>query len=479
MPALYEPYFEHSPVLKLLRSDHAAFILSFLYEAFKENGINQIPEEDLELVLASQLKLQRDASDHAPTQDAPVYLRLWCGDDHAYLRRFYSEEAGCHVYQLTRHSEKALFWIEDLRQGEKRGYTTSESRFSRILNELRRLGRETNSDPRQRIEELLRQRDNIDAELNRIRETGAVDTLAEGAVQDLLHDLDGMLTAFLSDFREIEDNFKEQARDLQALYLEKQVSKGDLVEHALDADDLLRNRDQGRSYFGFRLLMRSMESREELSQLVDRAVELAGEQGLETDVFNNLLGRLHNEVSTVQDAYRGISAQLRRIVEEQFAREARYLRDLLNETRALAFRCREDPPIETIFHWEEALHFNNLMEMPFWEPPTVARFGGINKGDEDNGKWREVLSKVGKPLDLPRYRLRVDQALESRVQITLRELIDLHPIENGAVDLVCYLAVASERDGNLIRAEQRERIDLNRRYQPRYAELDQIIFIRP
>ncbi|MBC2595940.1 DUF3375 family protein [Ruficoccus amylovorans] len=478
MTALFEPHFEHSPVLKLLRSDHAAFILSFLYESFKEHGNNQIAEEDLEVILADNLRYAQETTANAPTQDARAYLRQWCGDDCAYLRRFYSEESGCHVYQLTRHSEKALLWMEDLRQGEKRGYSTSESRFTRIMTELRRLDQGTNADPRARIDELLRQRDALDAEINRIRETGSVETISEGTVQDLLHDLEGMLTAFLADFREIEDNFKQQARDLHALYLEQQVSKGDLIEHALDADEILRSRDQGRSYFGFRQLVRSVESREELAQLIDRATSLAREQGIDTLVFDNLLARLFNEVSTVQDAYRGISGQLRRIVEEQSAREARYLRDLLRKICALAHQCRDTPPQEAIFSWEEALRFNNLMEMPFWERPAVSRFGGIEDSPPGDDDWQAELAKIGKPLDLPRFRRRVEDALQHRPQITLREMLELHPLKDGVVELVCYLIVATEREGSLIRAGAREQIDLCRLIQPRYAELDQIIFIR-
>lgn len=479
MSGLYDILFDRSPTLKLLRSEQAAFVLGFFQEVFKDRGVARIPEEDLEETLHARLESLRRENPDAPRQDARRYLDLWSGEDCRYLKKTFSEDDSCWVYQLTRHSEKALGWVEDLRLGEKRGYTTSESRFSRIIMEMRRLQRDTNADPDVRVRELLARRDEIDEEIRQIRQAGVAPTLDEQQVKDTLHDLEEMVNSFLADFREIEDNFKEQAREIHALYVERGTSKGDLVAHALDADAALRNRDQGRSYFGFRHLIRSVESREELGHLLEKAVGLAREHGLDTRAFNGLLPRLLNEVTVVQDAYRRISGQLRRIVEEQSLRETRYLMGLLGDLRSLAYGCRETPPEEPLLKWEDNPRLNNLMEAGFWEPPAGGRFQDIETGDEGaENDIHEALRRIGKPLDLPRFRRRVDELLAGRPQVSLREVVDKHPLADGAIDLLCYLAVAAERDGSLINESERERFDLARPFQPRYAELDLIIFHR-
>jgi hypothetical protein len=475
----YDLLFSQSPALKLLRSEKAAFVLGFLQEIFKEEGVILVPEEDLEVTLNSHLEALRAEDPEVHWPEAKHYLELWCGDENRYLRKSFSEDKGCYVYQLTRHSEKALSWLEELRAGEKRGYATSESRFSRILSEMRRLQRETNSDPEARLSELRASRDAIDAEIAGIKEKGAVPTLARQQVKDALHDLEEMVSSFLSDFREIEDNFKEQAREIHELYLKRHISKGDLIAYALDADDALRNQDQGRSYYGFRRLIRSVRSREELRELVETVTELAGKQNLDGRSFDGLLPRLFNEVAVVQDAYRRISGQLRRIVEEQSLREQRYLVELMGEVRALAYKQRFDPPEQSLMEWEENLRFNNLMEAPFYEPTTGGQFQEIERGDP--GEADDVMAairRIGKPLDLPRFRRRVEEVLEERVQVSLRELVEIYPLEDGAVDLLCYVAVAAEREGSLIHSEVLERFDLQRPFQPRFAELDQVIFHR-
>lgn len=476
----YDLLFAHSPSLKLLRSEQAAFVLGFLQEVFKEPGVARIPEEELEVALSSHLETLREQEENAPRQEARRYLDLWSGDDARYLKKTFSEEEGCWVYQLTRHSEKALAWLEELRIGERRGYATSESRFSRILQEMRRLRRYTDADPEARVRELLARRDAIDEEIRAIRTAGVAPTLDEQQVKDALHDLEEMVSSFLSDFREIEDNFKEQAREIHALYLERNVSKGDLVAHALDADTALRNRDQGRSYFGFRQLIRAVESREELGQLVEKVVDLARDYDFDTTAFEGLIPRLLNEVTIVQDAYRRISGQLRRIVEEQSLRETRYLMELLGDIRASAYHCREEPPEGTLLEWEENLRINNLMEAGFWEPPAGGEFQTIRTGAEgEEEDVLDVLRRIGKPLDLPRFRQRIDDLLRERPQVSLREVVECHPLKDGAVDLLCYLAVAAEREETLIHDTIRERFDLVRPLQPRFAELDQVIFHRP
>jgi len=478
MPSTFSPYFENNPTLKLLRGNYAGFILGFFHDSFKEKGQTQIPEEDLESMLDQQLQEMRRQDAEILSREARYYLNLWCEDGYRLLQKRFSEEKSSYVYQLTQHSEKALAWIDDLRRGSKRGYTTSDSRFGKIVTELRRIDRDTNDDPEARRKELLKQRDAIDAELKRIRETGQVDTMDPAAVKDALHDLEADVEAFLSDFRAIEETFRDQAREIQDLYLEQHLTKGAMVAHVLDADEALRNRDQGRSYFGFREAMTSLQNREELQALAKRAAALADAHGLDLPSFDRLPRRLHNEVSHVGSIYRRITGQLRRVVEEQSSKQTRYLMELLGEARSLAKACGELPSEVELHHWEDPPRLNNLMEVGFWEPPQTGRFEDIqSEAEQDPVALKEALSRIGKPLDLPKYRERIAQVLEGQPQVSLRELVERYPIESGIVDVVAYVAVSGEDNQNIYLPETFQ-LDLNRPQQPRYAELEKIIFVK-
>ena len=478
MSSIFDPYFAKSPTLKLLRSPSACFVLGFFYVSFKEEGLTQIPEEDLEALLDRHLQDARAADPDAMPRDARFYLNQWCEESHRLLQKRFVEAQNSYVYQLTQFSEKALAWVEDLRRVDRRGYTASDSRFTRIVSELRRIERETNSDPEARRNELLKQRAEIDAELQQIQETGKVETLDSTAVKDALHDLESDIDEFLSDFRSIEETFREQARDIQNLYLEQQLSKGDLVAHVLDADEALRNRDQGRSYFGFRESITSVENREELLALAKRAAELAHAHDLDAHVFQQLPKRLYDEVSSVAGIYRRISGQLRRVVEEQTSQQTRYLMELLGEVRSLANACGDLPAEQTLHHWEDPVRFNNFMEVGTWEAPESTRFDGIDPDDTTSvDSLKDALGRIGKPLNLPKYRKRLSEVLETQAQVSLRELVERYPVESGIVDVVAYVAVAGEASQNVFYPETIQ-IDLKREVQPRYAELEKIVFIK-
>ncbi|MGZ0657624.1 DUF3375 family protein [Coraliomargarita sp. W4R72] len=478
MPSIFDPYFTKNPTLKLLRSPSASFVLGFFFVSFKENGLTQIPEEDLEALLDQHLLEARTEDPDAMPRDAKYYLTQWCEESHQLLQKRFVEAQNSYVYQLTQHSEKALAWGEDLRRSDRRGYTTSDSRFTRIVTELRRIERDTNSDPKARRKELLQQRDVINTELKQLRETGKVETLAPTAVKDALHDLETDIDEFLSDFRSIEETFRAQARDIQNLYLEQHLSKGDLVAHVLDADETLRNRDQGRSYFGFRESITSVENREELLALARRAAELANAHDLDPHVFQQLPKRLYDEVSSVAGIYRRISGQLRHVVEEQTSQQTRYLMELLGEVRSIAHGCGELPTDVTLHQWEDPVRINNLMEVGYWEAPEATRFDAIDSNDTSSvTSLKDALGRIGKPLDLPKYRTRVAEVLKKQPQVSLQELVERYPVESGIVDVVAYVAVAGEGSQNVFYPEPL-RIDLKREAQPRYAELEKIVFLK-
>ena len=71
---------------------------------------------------------------------------------------------------------------------------------------------------------------------------------------------------------------------------------------------------------------------------------------------------------------------------------------------------------------------------------------------------------------------RVDLALEDSEKISLTEMVDKYPLERGVVDVVCYRVVAGEDNRHDILDNEIVKIDLNRPAQPRFVEVEQLIF---
>ncbi|MBT5908360.1 MAG: DUF3375 family protein [Opitutae bacterium] len=473
--------FDESPAVRLMRSRLGAFVAGFLFKTFKAWNVLEASEEELGATLAEHLEqLREHEGADAPKRLPSDYLDEWCDEEHRYLTKSYSEEREEYVFRLTRHSQKALNWLQDLMALQRRGYATTESRFNRILFQMRELSQGVNSDPEARIQELIAKRNELDEEIKRIRETGEAPIFGEDMVRDNVHDLADLIENFLSDFRAIEEFFKEHAREISRLYAAGDASKGDIVERTLDADDELRACDQGKSYFGFRSMMTDPVVARDLRKLIDEIGAIARQRGFDSNqTFRSFADRLFGEAAAAQGAYGRISRKLRQVVGDHVGSGGQQIRDSLSLIRQGAFRLRENPPEDWEFEIETRPVLYNFLELDFWEPKAVEPFGLVKTATSGDAEWiNELLHSVGEPLELTKFRERVNDVLEEKEQVSLTELVERYPLEHGIVDIVCYRVVASEDSRHLLVPDQVVKIDLNREQQPRYTEVQQLLFQR-
>jgi hypothetical protein len=155
------------------------------------------------------------------------------------------------------------------------------------------------------------------------------------------------------------------------------------------------------------------------------------------------------------------------------------VRETLAEIRSHAYRMREMSLDDWEFEIEIRPQFFTLMEAEFWEPKAIEAFAEIKPATTKDSDWmNEILGSVGEPLDLKKYRTRVSETLEDVEQVTLSEMVDRYPLERGVVEIVCYRVIAGEDPKHEILSDQLIQIDLNRPAQPRFVEVQQLIFQR-
>jgi hypothetical protein len=244
----------------LLHKRHAGVLLSFFQKVFRDSNILEIPEERLEGRWESFIEedvMLSDWEGETPTNTAKFYLEEWCKN--RWLARTYDEQEATYLYRLTAHTEQALLFVEQHLTANRRSYIGTESNFSKIWHSLSELAEKTQSDPKVREKQLLAERDQIDAEIMELRQTGKPRRLDDTAVKARLYDLVAMANRFLADFRSVEDSFRKQRDEIQNLYLGQEQSRGDILAGALDAVELLKDSDEGRSFFGFQRLLRSSD----------------------------------------------------------------------------------------------------------------------------------------------------------------------------------------------------------------------------
>jgi hypothetical protein len=227
-------------------------------------------------------------------------------------------------------------------------------------------------------------------------------------------------------------------------------------------------------------MMTSPALARQFRNLAEQTSDIARRRGLDPQkVFSNLGDRLFGEASSAHGAYGRISRKLRQVVGDHAGGSGRQVRETLAEIRSYAYRLREMSLDDWDFEIEIRPQFFTLMEAEFWEPKAIETFAEIQPATTSDSDWmNEILGSVGEPLDLKKYRTRVSETLEDVEQVTLSEMVDRYPLERGVVEIVCYRVIAGEDPKHEILLDQLIQIDLNRPAQPRFVEVQQLIFQR-
>jgi hypothetical protein len=437
---------ESSPALALLHKRHASVLVSFFHKTFRESNVLEVPEERLEgrwETFIEEDVVLSDWEGETPTNTAKFYLEEWCKN--MWLARRYNEKEGSYLYRLTAHTEQALLFVEQHLTTGRRTFVGTESSFSKIWHSLTELAEKTQTDPKIRETQLLAERDRIDAEIIELRETQKPRKLDHTAVKSRVYDLVSMINRFLADFRSVEDSFRKQRDDIQNLYLEQEQSRGDILEGALDAVELLKDSDEGRSFFGFQRMLRSSEDVEKLRQLTEHSLALARQYTIDASILHGLVGRLLDEVNRTQHTYSAIAKQLHIVVEESFRRERRLLLDVLADIKKHAHLTRANPPLQIQTVCDLLPEINPLLGLRFFERRAVTTLNTTIRRDDATKHGLDAFFRgIGPDLRLEQILKIIREELERESQVALSALVDRHPLKYGTIDLLCYIFAAGQ-----------------------------------
>src|SRR5262249_33876057 len=179
-----------------------------------------------------------------------------------WLRKYYPEAIDEPHFDATPAVEKALQWLQTLRERE---FVGTESRLNVIFELLRQIVFGTETDPGQRLVELRRQRHEIDQQIVRVQ-AGDLPMPDQTAVRDRYQQFAGTARELLADFREVEENFRKLDRQLREKITAWHGGKGELLDDVLGSRESIAGSDQGRSFQAFYGFLLSQARQEELSE---------------------------------------------------------------------------------------------------------------------------------------------------------------------------------------------------------------------
>lgn len=437
---------ENDPAIRVLRSGQAPLILSFLYAAFKENHLITVSHQDLVLRLAGFLeRLGQDTeADGEVLERASQLIDGWCGEQNRWLRK-YLDDRGTSLHELTPALERAFRWLEDLRPRE---FVGTESRFQDILRRLRELVEGSGMDPEKRIAELQERRAEIGREIRRIRATGRVESFTPVQVRERFEEISRSARDLLADFRQVEQNFKDLVREIFREQSGSEADRGSLLGFTLDMVDELHASPQGQSFEAFWQFLAADSGRDEINRLVEEVFRLLAQNGVASpDVFlRKLKFYLHQAGRKVVETNRLLAEKINRILAQQVARERRKTRELIGEIRRLALLSVDRPPeADDFLQVEGAAELAMIMDRPLSSAQRETVFGlpeaagGLPAGAD----LAELFAQFTVDERLLKERVQGLLAMAEHGQVSLREVVERHPVEQGLAEIVAYLSLAS------------------------------------
>lgn len=465
------------PAWRLLAAAHAPLVIGFLHRTFVRPNVRTLSQQELASRLEDYLyHLRRELGEDTFPKPASEYLADWAADERGWLRKYYPVDSDEPHYDITPATEKAIEWLAAL---EQRQFIGAESRLLTIFELLKQMVHGSETDPAARIAELEQRRAAIDAESARVR-AGELELMDPTQIKERFFQVEQTARALLSDFRQVEQNFRNLDRAVRERITTWERGKGELLAEVFGARDAITDTDQGKSFHAFWDFLMSPRRQETLSELLERVLALVPVAELEPD---RRLLRIHYDWleagETAQRTVARLSEQLRKYLDDQAWLENRRIMGIIRDIEQHALALRNEPPGEGFATLDEAAPtFNLVMDRPLFSPPLKPRITQqtLETGDQDvdaSALFDQVY------VDKTRLAARVRQAQQTRDQVALIALLEEYPLEQGLAELVAYLSLAADDRKAVIDEQRRDTVTwVDGQGTLRRATMPMVVFVR-
>jgi hypothetical protein len=442
----------NSPSVELLRLRNREAIILFLASTFS-NQQGAISNENIHTRLADYLEsreIEGDEESDVGVFDtyeikAKKYIQHWT--DKGFLTNF-QDEKGEIYYELSSHSSKTIDWLVSLKKEE---YVGTESKFKNIFSLLKELVEFSNDDAEKRIQLLEDKKLEIEQQIQRIKIGEDVKVFEEFEIVPRFNQLNQSAKELLSDFKEVEDNFKEITKEIYKKHAEGSLTKSDILEFTFEALDELKESQQGKSFYAFWSFLLNPGLQAEWEKLIKELYATLEKKGIPAkDLF--LKGMKNHLWTSGQKVYKAndkMAEKLSRIIRENEASKSEATKGIIQEIKKslleisqlrkrpeISFELETDVEISVPF--ERKLTFEQNEELTYQARPRLA-----NEDLTHSNQLSKLFSQSTIDKDL--LRRRIKDILKNKSQTTILEVIESNGgIEKGLPELFGYIGIVKE-----------------------------------
>jgi hypothetical protein len=438
--------------LNLLSLRNRETIIEFFFITFSDNQ-RVISSENVHNKLADFLEdrqVENDEDSQITAFDtyeekAKKYILNWTNQ--GFLTNFFDNQGNV-FYELSTHSNKTIDWLMSLKKEE---FVGTESKFNSILYQLKELVEFTNEDIEKRLELLEEKKLEIEQQIQRIKTGENVKVFEEFEIVPRFNKLNQSAKELLSDFKEVEENFREITKAIYQKHAEGSQNKSDILEFAFDAIDALKDSQQGKSFYAFYKFLLSPQLQEQWKNLIEELYNtLEAKEIPINDLFLKGMKRhLHSSGRKVYKANDKMAEKLSRIIRENDNSKLETTKKLIQEIKKELIEISQAKTKPTIsleleseneinIHFERMLTFQQKEEVVYSEKIQMA-----NQDVSSSEKISKVFSQTS--IDKEELRKRIREMLTEKSQFTLLEVIEKQGgLEKGLSEFFGYMSILKE-----------------------------------
>ena len=464
---------ETSPSVVLLRTRACHIIVEFLTSIFDESMV--VSYENIHSRLADFLNdnnVEIDEENDILFSDtyeekAVKYIKKWT--DSGFLTNYRNEDGEIY-YELSSHSIKVLDWLYSLKREE---YIGTESKFKSIITQLRELVEYTNEDREKRLQILEDKKMEIEYQIQRLRMGDDVKIFEEYEIIPRFQQISKLAKELLSDFKDVDDNFKNIIKDIYQKQIDPTLNKGGILQYTFDALDELKSSSQGKSFYAFWEFLLSRDMQNELEQLTNSLFSTLRERNIESDdrFLQNMVSHLYESGRKVYQTNDKMADKLSHIIRENNASRSDAAKHIVQEIKNSLIdisKTKGNPDISLTV--EDELDIN----IPFERKITFEQNESIeyNQRPENYVLDFDSLSEIGKVfcnvvIDRSIIERNVREVLKNKGQTTIAEVVNLHPLKQGLPELFAYFSILNHFSHKIINERKLEAITFNEKSKKR------------
>lgn len=476
-----ESLIKNSVSVKLLKAKNVPLILSFLFNEFKSKNEISIPSTELIFRLASYLEYVKFKDADFTKKDsysirAKKYLDDWA--EHGFLRK-YPNDIGEHLFELTSATERVIQWITSL---DKKEFVGTESRFKDIFNKIREITENSTEDIEKKISDLESKKKIIEDEIKFIKKTKSFPIFDDFQIKSRFMEINRISRELLSDFKEVEENFKDITRKIYEKHSKKTLSKGGILKYTFDSLDELKETDQGKSFYSFWKFLIDDDSQDELKDLIYKLYDILDDRNIQYEdrFLKKIKTFLHLSGRKVLESNDLLAEKLTKIIAEKDILESKKVMETIAEIKELAIR---DVNIKRSS--EPYLYIDGLPEIELKLEKKLGEEVIVNDFEEqpqefefelqEDANLEKLFNKTY--IDKSKLLKNINIALKDKKQITLKELLEIFPLQKGLSELISYISLTSYNSKFFINENIIEKIqfDFERN---KFLDVPQVIFTK-